>query len=121
MLDKKTEQILGVLRNNIGTNFKVVNKADILSWMPEKLRMDKETLAATMIYLKEKDYLTVKYQDKDEICLAVTVRAESYLENDKNTAEKTNLSVKQYGFVFLFGFLGAFAGSMIALLLSNLF
>lgn len=121
MLDRKTDAVLRLLIDSVGENYKVVNKNQLLSELPARLRMDISELSRILTFLKENDYVDVKYQDKEEICLATTVKAESYKENDKNIVQKANMPAKQIVLLIVGAFLAAFLGALAATLLGKLF
>ncbi|MCM1043827.1 MAG: hypothetical protein NC350_06480 [Corallococcus sp.] len=120
MLDRKTEIILKYLSNTIGTNFTVVTKTDLIDALAKKASVDDVQLDSSLNYLKENNYITVKYQDSAEICLAVTMKSAAYLEHKSSEATKAELTKKQHAYVFLYGALGAFVGAFLAVLLHGL-
>ncbi len=120
MLDKKMEAVLQALLNLTGNSYKVLNKQGILQGLPRRLKIDITTLGAIFSFLAENDFIDVKYQDKDEICLCTTIKAESYVSGDK-MQQRASLSTKQnlllFGGMFLSSFLGAFVAILLAKLL----
>ena len=120
MLDKKMEAVLQALLNLAGNSYKVLNKQGILQSLPRKLNIDSNTLGAIFSFLSENDFIDVKYQDKDEICLCTTIKAESYVTGDK-MQQRASLSTKQNVWLtagmFISSFLGAFVARLIAKLL----
>ncbi len=121
MLDKKTTAVLSMLAQEVGYSYKVIKKQTLISALPKKYSVDVESLVAIITFLKEKDFLVVKYQDKDEICLALSVKAESYLSGVDNPTSESQLPSKQVWLLFLgvfaFSFLGAFAAMLIGKLI----
>ena len=91
MLDKKTDAVLELLTNKCGNSYKVLEKKQIVAELPKKLNVDVQGLAAIITFLKENEYVDVKYQDKDEICIACTVKAESYAEGERTWSKKQKL------------------------------
>lgn len=121
MLDKKTDAVLTLLASKCGNTYKVLEKKQIVAELPKKLNLDAQGLLAIITFLKENEYVDVKYQDKDEICIACTVKAESYLEGEKDMTQKAKITNGQIGLLFLGVFLAAFIGSLIATLVGKLF
>ena len=121
MLDKKTDAVLQLLTEKCGNTYKVLDKNKIVAELPRRLNIDVQGLLAIITFLKENEYVDVKYQDKDEICLACTVKAESYSEGEKNLTQKAKITNGQFGLLFLGVFLAAFFGSLIAMLIGKLF
>lgn len=121
MLDKKSTAVLQLLYDKTASTYKVLNKNEILAELPPKLKVDMQGLLAIVTFLSENDYLSVKYQDKDEICIATTVKAESYLDGEKDMQQKAKISNFQATFLFVGVFIAAFAGALIAGLIGKLF
>ena len=121
MLDKKTDAVLELLTQKCGNSYKVLEKKQIVAELPKKLNVDVQGLAAIITFLKENDYVDVKYQDKDEICLCCTVKAESYAEGEKNMEQKAKITNGQVGVLWVGVFVMAFLGSLIATLIGKLF
>ena len=121
MLDKKTDAVLELLTNKCGNSYKVLEKKQIVAELPKKLNVDVQGLAAIITFLKENEYVDVKYQDKDEICIACTVKAESYAEGEKDMEQKAKITNGQVGVLWIGVFVMAFLGSLIATLIGKLF
>ena len=121
MLDKKTDAVLQLLIKKCGNTYKVLDKKQILSELPAKMHIDTQGLSAIVTFLKENDYVDVKYQDKDEICISTTVKAESYMEGEKDMTQKAKITSGQVGILWLGVFLAAFIGSLLATLIGKLF
>ncbi len=119
MLDKKMEAVLQALLNLTGNSYKVLNKQGILQGLPRRLKIDINTLGAIFSFLAENDFIDVKYQDKDEICLCTTIKAESYVSGDK-MQQRASLSTKQNLLLFGGMFLSSFIGAFVAILLAKL-
>ena len=70
MLDKKTDAVLELLFDNTQNSYKVLNKAQIIAELPQKMKIDAAAFSAILTFLTENEYVGVKYQDKDEISLS---------------------------------------------------
>lgn len=121
MLDKKTDAVLELLAEKAGNGYKVLNKNQIISELPKKYNVDVQTLHSILAFLKENEYVDVKYQDKEEICLAVTVKAESYVDGEKNMTQKAKITTGQIGILFVVTFVAALLGALVATLIGKLF
>ena len=113
--------VLEMLSTEVGYSYKVVNKQQLVEALPKKYQMDVDTFVNILSFLKENEYIVVKYQDKDDICLTLTVKAETLLAGEKEVAVKSKITVGQVWLMFLGVFLAAFCGSMCAVLIGNLF
>ena len=120
MLDKKTEAVLKLLIYTVGESYKVINKSQLLAQLPAKVRPDVRGLQNILTFLKENEFIDVKYQDKDEICLSATVKASNYNEKENNIIERANISALQVTLLLVGVFLAAFAGSLLAVFIGRL-
>lgn len=121
MLDKKTSAVLKLLRDKTENTYKVLDKSQLLAELPDKLRVDVQSLLAIITFLSENEYVSVKYQDKDEICVATTIKADSYLDGEKDLHQKAKLTNSQTTLLFVGVFIAAFLGALIAGLIGKLF
>ncbi|MCM1289707.1 MAG: hypothetical protein NC132_04275 [Corallococcus sp.] len=121
MLNKKTEAVLNMLSTEVGYSYKVVKKQQLLDAMPKKQNLTLDELVSSVSLLKDNDYLTVKYQDKDEICLALTVKAESYLSGEQEPSPKAKMANGQAWLLVAATFVAAFLGALAAVLIGKLF
>ncbi len=120
MLDKKMTEVLSMLSEQVGYSYKVVKKQQLVESLPKKLKINLDTLVSIISFLKENEYLTVKYQDKNEICLSLTVKAESYLSGEKEMATKTKIANGQAWILIVSVFFAAFLGAFLAVLIGKL-
>lgn len=120
MLDKKTDAVLELIAEKAGNAYKILNKRELIDELPAKLEVDEQAFAAIIAFLKENEYVDVKYQDKEEICVAATVKAESYAEGEKNIQQKAKITNGQLGFLVTIMFLASFLGAFIATLIGKL-
>ena len=121
MLDKKTDAVLELLAQKAGNSYKVLNKKQILDELPSKLKIDLQSLLGIITFLKENEYVDVKYQDKEEICICTTVKAESYAEGEKNITQKAKITKGQLSLLLFGVFLAAFLGTLVATIIGKLF
>lgn len=121
MLDRKMTAVLDMLAEQVGYNYKVVKKQQLLDSLPKKHQMDLDTLVSILTFLKQEDYIVVKYQDKDDICLTLTVKAETLLAGEKEVAVKSKITNGQVWLLFTGVFLAAFIGAFLASLIGKLF
>lgn len=120
MLDKTTEAVLAMLSEQVGYSYKVVRKQTLTDSLPQKFSMNTDKLLAVITFLKENRFLAVKYQDKDEICLALSVKAESYLSERKHVTEQSHISGGQIWLLFLGVFVASLLGALAACFIGKL-
>ena len=121
MLDRKTDAVLELLTKKVGNSYMVLNKNQLLQELPKKLDIDIQSLLNIIAFLKENQYVDVKYQDKEEICLTTTVKAESYVEGEKEITQKAKITNGQVWLLILGVFLAAFLGAFAAVMVGKLF
>lgn len=121
MLYKSTAALLKLLRDKTENNYKVLNKNQLLNELPAKYKVDMDGLLAIITFLTDNEYVSVKYQDKEEICIATTIKADSYLDGEKNMQQKAKLTNSQTTLLFVGVFVAAFLGALIAGLIGKLF
>lgn len=121
MLDKKTAAVLQLLRDKTENAYKVLNKNQLIAELPDKLKVDAQALLAIVTFLTENEYVSVKYQDKEEICIATTIKADSYLDGENNLQQKAKLTNAQSALLLVGVFVAAFLGALIAGLIGKLF
>lgn len=121
MLDKRTAAVLELLKNKTENAYKVLDKEQLLRELPKKLRIDAQGLLAIVTFLTENEYVSVKYQDKDEICIATTIKADSYIDGEKDLQQKAKLTNTQTALLFVGVFVAAFLGALLAALIGKLF
>lgn len=119
MLDKKTDAVLQLLAEKTSDGYRVLNKEQLLGELPPKMHIDMQALLNIINFLKEDEYIDVKYQDKEEICLTATVKAQSYRDGEKNIVQQAHITGKQVLLILLGVFLAAFAGALAATLLGK--
>ena len=119
MLDKKTETVLQILSENAKDGYTVLKKRSLLELVPQKFQMDMHTFCSILSFLKEQEYIDVKYHDKDSICLCVTAKTRNHLEGLGDT-KGAKLVGNQFGLLLTLVSLCAFVGAFLAVLLANL-
>lgn len=114
MLDKKSTLVLKIIQKECKNgSYKVIDKSDIISSLPSKYRCDFEELDHILSYLERQDLISIKYDDDNVYCLCVLPATFEIIENNEKKREK-NFSIFIPLLSLLFGFLGAFIGSIIS-------
>ena len=115
MLDQRTSALLDIINLNCQNGgYKVFLIKDLISFMPSALLIDEQTLLECLETLKNHQYISIKYQDDNEVCLLPLIKGKIETENRiDQEIEKINCQ-KQY---FVAGFLGALAGGTVVAVL----
>lgn len=120
MLDIKSNLVLKILQKECKNGgYKIVDKADIISAMPAKYRVDEEGLDHIITYLERSECIHVKYDDDSVYCLCILPLGSQITENDeKNKKNKPKNSIFLI-FLCVFSFLSAFLGAIIGEIISK--
>lgn len=119
MLDKKTEAVLQVLSEQAKDGYTVLQKQQLIALVPQKYQLDTKTFCSTISFLKEQGYVDVKYQDRDAVCLSVTVKTRNHLEGLGET-RGAKIVGNQFGLLLALVGACAFVGAFVASLLAKL-
>lgn len=118
MLDKKTRAVLAYLETQCpGGSFKVLDKKDIVSAMPQRLALTAEEIDSIVAFLDGSGFVVLKYLDGEQMCVALTPKAHSALLDEKRLLEKPSFDKKVYWIVGLIAFVAAFLGGWLGALL----
>lgn len=120
MLDSKTTAVLNVIAENASNGYKILQKAEIISCLPHHCKLTNDELNDIVLFLKENEYIDVKYQDKDQICVCTTQKANAYQTGITDVKQNMSVTKKQYVAFFVLMLVASFVGSMIATFVANL-
>lgn len=117
MLDEMTEKLLSFLYSlNSTGSFELIELKDIESNLKVK-NITKSKIISSLNYLRDKEYIKLRYAEDDEICYAILTNANIYLESlnqTKNIEKRNNTKFILRLFLnFISAFLGAFVAVMI--------
>ena len=111
MFDKKTHTVLHYLESQCPSgNYKVLYKQDVLDAIPSKFGVDLATLDEIIDNLAQREYLVSKYQDDEQMCIALTPKVHSALLKNAEGNEKPKFDRKIYFIVGAIAFVGALLG-----------
>ena len=115
MFDKKTHHVLVYLQTQCqGGLYKVFDKQDIIDAMPKRYGMTMQDVCDVVDFLQRNDYVVLKYQDDEQICVALTPRAYGVLLKDSSHTEKPKFDKKIYWIVAFVAFTASFLGVVAA-------
>lgn len=110
MLDKRCLALLDVLNTECASSgYKVVNMEELIFSMPASFGIDKEGVTECLSVLTEKEYISVKYQDENEVCLCPLTKGRLVFENRIEEEIDRQKTGKRYFFASLSG---AFIGGV---------
>ena len=115
MFDKKAHHVLVYLQTQCqGGMYKVLEKQDIIDAMPRRYGMTIQDVCDVVDFLQRNDYIVLKYEDDEQIFLALTPRAYGVLLKDSSHTEKPKFDKKIFWIVGIVAFASAFLGVVAA-------
>lgn len=121
MLEKRVKLLLQLIDENVGTSYKILTRAELLDMLDAQMDSTAEQMDSAINYLMQKEYITVKYNDSTDICLASTTKARAQLEHSKSNVERASLPKWQFWTMLGIVVLGSFVGSILANIITGLF
>jgi hypothetical protein len=121
MLDRKSFALLkGIIDNCSGTEYKIFSIQELLDFIP-KVELRDDELTDIINALSMNDFISVKYQDENEICLRPLLKGKTEIENrlDKESVRK-RVEYKCFVYSFFGGVVGAVLSAVIYLTISML-
>ncbi len=112
MLDERTSRLLKKIIYLCGdSGYKIAEEGELLTSLPLG---DKGELARLLRYLEERRMIDVKYAEEGVYCLCPLPEGRLYFERKREQRYEVSRRKRE---LFLFGFLGAFAGSLLCSIL----
>ena len=113
MLDKKSLALLKTIISQSDGGYKVFSTEELCLNTPKQFNMDANEFNDCINVLVENEYISVKYQDDNEICLLVLNKGRALFEN---LSDEKKEKIKNNHKYYLSAFAGAFTGSISALI-----
>ena len=122
MLDKRTSFLLAKINELCAEgSYKIVEKDELLSCFPDKLKVDEEGLKQMISYLQEHRYIDVRYADGGVYCVCPLPEGRLYFEDLRKEKGQTGRNRRDIVLLTVLGaFLGAFIGSVCVWLITTL-
>ncbi len=118
MIDIKYLYILKILKNEIPNgNFALIESKDIIASLPNKYKLDIESISKALSYLERNEFINIKYADDGLYCLCILPKTDQILEKQIETKRKNS---KIYWIIILITFFSSFIGSLLATYLINI-
>lgn len=109
MIDKQTFALLKIIYKNASFGYKVFEVSELISLVPKEFNYDVERFNESINTLLANGYVSVKYQDDNEICLSILPSGRLVFENfDKEKKEKQKYKHRYYLSAFWGSFVGVF-------------
>ena len=116
MLDKRCLALLNILNGECQkSGYKIFSITELVCSMPVHFNIDKDGVRECVHLLAEREYISVKYEDEEEICACPLPKGRLTFENRLDEeVEKVRLERK----CFIFSFTGGVLGGLIATILA---
>ncbi len=121
MLEKRIRILLQLIDDNVGTSFTILTRVELLDMLCKEIDSTIEDMDSAINYLVQKEFITVKYNDSTDICLASTTKARAQLEHSKSNIQRASIPKWQFWTMLGIVILGSFVGSLLADILVGLF
>lgn len=114
MLDAKTTHVLRILQKECpGSNYKVIDKSDIISAMPQNQRLDEDTLEHIITFLERNECIQIKYEDENVYCLCVLPTVKQLAEKESKTKKEKPKNWLFLILIMIFSLMGGILGAII--------
>lgn len=121
MLDDRTEYLLKFINRECceGT-FRIFSPSELLDAFPKKYAVDADGLLLIMDYLKEREYILVKYADEASVCLTPLPKGRLYHEERVGKRRERFREFRILWTAFFGSFLGGALGYFLSLTVPGL-
>lgn len=110
MLDRRCYALLDEINARCeSSGYKIFDVNELVQAMPVALGMDAACLSDCILTLSAREFISVKYQDDNEVCLCPLVKGRLVFEN--RIQEKIEQSKRKKA-LFISSFFGAFLGGV---------
>lgn len=115
MLDKRSEALLRIINRECNEGlYKVIEIDDIIRLMPSKFKVDYDLINHLMGYLRNGEYISIKYSDKEVFCVFPLPRGRRIFEveqEEKKVSKRKVLKFALISFFYLMLIFGACLGA----------
>ncbi len=112
MLDKRCIALLDVINSNSNdSGYKIFSFEELISLLPIRLSFDVEGLMETLSNLSRNEFISIKYQDENEVCLRPLIKGRVAIENKTEKDLEENSFKKK---LIIFSFLGGLFGGLLS-------
>lgn len=115
MLDKRSESLLNIINRECNEgSYKVIEVDDLIRLMPNKYKTDFDMISQLMGYLRNGEYISIKYSDKEVYCVSPLPRGRRIFEveqEEKREKKKKNFKSFFLSFFYLILIFGACLGA----------
>ena len=115
MLDKRSMALLKIINAEcVNSGYKIFSVEQLINSLPSELGVDENVFLICIKNLLDREYISVKYQDENEICLVPLVKGRLVFENAiEEEIEINSIKKKYFAFAFCGGTFGSILGGLI--------
>lgn len=120
MLDIRTSYLLKIINEKCQKgSYKIISVCELISLMPQRFNVDGELISQSIDKLKSGEYILVKFNNHQELCLCPTPKGRLYFEKERenclNKPKNQNLAL-----TYLFSGISTFIAVFLALVLAKI-
>ena len=120
MLDKRSEALLRIINKEcIEGSYKVIEVDDLVRSMPAKFRIDLDAINHLMGFLRNGEYISIKYSDKEVFCVSPLPRGRRVFEVEQEERRISKKKVFKFFLISMLYLLLIFGASLGAAYLSR--
>ena len=114
MLDERSMALLKIINGEcVDTNYKIFALDELALSLPREFYIDKEEVLKLIVNLCEREYISVKYQDENEVCACTLPKGRTVFEKSVEMEIQFHRIEKSCFFhAFLGGGLGGLIGAV---------
>ena len=115
MLDKRSMALLKIINEEcVNSGYKIFSVEQLINSLPSELGVDENVFLICIKNLFDRQYISVKYQDENEICLVPLAKGRVVFENIiDEEIERNSIKKKYFAFSFCGGIVGSILGGVI--------
>lgn len=115
MLDKRSMALLKIINEEcINSGYKIFSVEQLINSLPSELGVDENVFLICIKNLFDREYISVKYQDENEICLVPLAKGRLVFENAiEEEIEINSIKKKYFAVAFCGGTFGSILGGLI--------
>ena len=118
MLSKECVFLLNYINQNASEEYLIISVEDILLEFPASYGISKSLINEMILILKNDGFISVKYNDGESFCVKSKEKGLLYEEQNKQIKISNKIThFKSFGWALFGGFLGAFLGTILLLII----
>lgn len=122
MLDRLSAEVLNIINGNVYDGGYTVLEIDGIAKQTSDKNATAEQICECLDCLRDKEFISVKYQDDREVCLSALPKGRAFFEKKlEDEMEKQSKKQKYFVYSFLGGLVGGVTTAVVIFILSLIF